>query len=427
MPSSNRKKQKSTFLSFFSTLGVLFIVIAMLIWPEETYQGALYGLEMWATILVPSLLPFFIIAEVLLSLGIIRLLGVLLEPLMRPLFNLPGSASFGIAMGFTSGFPMGAVITKRLYEEQECTNSEAERLIAFTNNSSPLFLMVAVAVGMFQQISLGLILAISHYLANILLGIILGIRSRFRKKNIMDSRLSSLNYAQNTSSSSTGLFLKSIRALLAAQEKRKPWGKLLTDAIKSGLNTICLIGGFVIIYAVLVRILNVSTLLNLLQYPCSALLQICGLSTSLDLSLATGFWEMTLGLKEVAITPATLQEKAIAASILLGWGGLSIQSQVSGVLSDSGISLHLYYKGRIFQGLLSGLITFLLTLNENLFPALSTPTITMIPPQQPFVQHFFFNFLYVGNLFYLSILILLLLSGLTLCINFLLRTTAPKN
>ena len=147
----------------------------MILHPEATFQGANYGLKTWATILVPSLLPFFIIADILVELGVVSLLGVLLEPLMRPVFKQPGAAGFVMAMGFTSGFPMGAVLTNTLYEKNLCTKEEASRLIAFTNNSSPLFLLVAVPVGMFQNPNLGILLAVSHYGANILLGIILGL------------------------------------------------------------------------------------------------------------------------------------------------------------------------------------------------------------------------------------------------------------
>jgi sporulation integral membrane protein YlbJ len=409
------KKRKNNLFSLFSAGAALFIVSAMLIWPEETYQGALYGLELWATILVPSLLPFFIIAEIILNLGIVSMLGVLLEPLMRPLFNLPGSASFVLTMGFTSGFPMGAVLTKRLHEEKECTRAEAERLIAFTNNASPLFLMVAVAVGMFQQASLGLLLAISHYLANIILGIFLGIKSRYSREQQRWGDKKRNRYP------GSGLLLQSIHALLQAQQKRKPWGQLLSEAIKSGINTICLIGGFVIIYAVLIKILQVTSLLTLCQYPCSVILQICGLDPRLDLSLATGFWEMTLGLKAVSSTSASLQEKAIIASILLGWSGLSIQSQVTGVLSNSGINPRLYYQSRILQGLLAGLLTYLLTLNSNWLTLLSTPTITPQPSPSPFLSIFTFNLLYLSKFFYLTIFALFLLSCFTLSFNYFLK------
>ncbi|MGQ0438264.1 nucleoside recognition domain-containing protein, partial [Bacillus sp. B-TM1] len=37
--------------------------------------------------LFPSLLPFFIIAELLISIGVVKFIGVILEPLMRPLLR----------------------------------------------------------------------------------------------------------------------------------------------------------------------------------------------------------------------------------------------------------------------------------------------------------------------------------------------------
>jgi len=51
---------------------------------------------------------FFIVAELMVSLGFVNFLGVIMEPIMRPLFRLPGCSSLVIVMGFTSGFPIGA-------------------------------------------------------------------------------------------------------------------------------------------------------------------------------------------------------------------------------------------------------------------------------------------------------------------------------
>jgi sporulation integral membrane protein YlbJ len=400
---TNQQKQRSNIISILSAFGAIFIVLTMLIWPEQTYQGARYGLELWATVLVPSLLPFFIITEVLLNLGVVNMLGVLLEPIMRPLFNLPGSASFVVAMGFTSGFPMGAVLTRRLCEEKECTIAEGERLLAFTNNSSPLFIMAAVAVGMFQNVYIGVILAISHYLANILLGIILGIAS---------PRQPQIYYFNKH------LLINSLKALLQAQQKRKPWAKLLSEAIRSGINTICLIGGFVIIYAIVIRILKITSLLNLLIYPGNVLLQFLGFTPNLASALATGFWEMTLGLKETALSFATVREKAVIASILLGWSGLSIQSQVTSVLAGSGINPRLYYQGRILQSFMAGLITHFLTLYDCWSSFLSLPVITPILPNNTLLSLFSFNFLATCKLFYYVSLALFLISCLAIGFNY---------
>ena len=47
-------------------------------------------------------------------LGVVHMMGVFLEPVMRPLFNVPGTGSFVMAMGLASGFPIGAILTAEL-------------------------------------------------------------------------------------------------------------------------------------------------------------------------------------------------------------------------------------------------------------------------------------------------------------------------
>jgi len=56
----------------------------MAINPRETVQAAASGFELWYQILVPALLPFFIVADLLVSLHFVGLIGALLEPIMRP-------------------------------------------------------------------------------------------------------------------------------------------------------------------------------------------------------------------------------------------------------------------------------------------------------------------------------------------------------
>ena len=134
-----------TYSRIFFLITILVLTVFMLINPRETVDAAGYGFKLWYMVIVPALLPFFIAAELLVGLGLAQFLGVLLEPVMRPLFCLPGCTSLVVAMGFTSGFPVGAILTKRLYEEELIKPQEAERLVSFTNNSSPLFIIGAVS------------------------------------------------------------------------------------------------------------------------------------------------------------------------------------------------------------------------------------------------------------------------------------------
>lgn len=372
-------------ISLMLYLFALLLISAMLIWPKETYDSARYGLELWATVLVPSMLPFFIMSEIILNLGIVKILGGLLEPVMRPVFNLPGPTSFVLAMGFTSGFPIGAILTRRLCEEGFCTTYEGERLVAFTNNSSPLFILAAVGVGMFHDPALGLLLAVSHYLSNLLLGIILGFFSQ-----------RSSNYSLPLQST----FKSSIDGFLVHQKKRKPLGTILGGAVKTGVNNILTIGGFVIFFAVLTKILSISGVLShmakLLMYG----LNLCGFDVPINESLAIGFWEMTLGLKSLSLQDLSFSAKAIAGSMILGWSGLSIQAQVVSFISGSRIRPGLYYICRILQTLLSALIAYVFSLRAELwsglivFPAFSGVWPLGIPPSNmpgKIISGFFFS------------------------------------
>ncbi|MDP4183399.1 MAG: sporulation integral membrane protein YlbJ, partial [Bacillota bacterium] len=120
----------------------------------------------------PSLFPFFVASDLLNRTNFIRATGIILEPIMRPIFNVPGCGSFPVAMGITSGYPMGAKLTTDLREKGQVSKIEGERLLAFTNNSGPLFIVGAVATGMFKMPSIGLFLLVSHILAGLTVGII---------------------------------------------------------------------------------------------------------------------------------------------------------------------------------------------------------------------------------------------------------------
>jgi len=125
------------------------ITISIVRFPDEAFQSALEGLDVWLNIVLPALLPFFIGSQLLMGLGVVHFMGVLLEPFMRPLFNVPGVGSFVMAMGLASGYPVGAMLTGKLVKNNLCNTWEAERMISFSNTADPLFMVGAVAGGIF--------------------------------------------------------------------------------------------------------------------------------------------------------------------------------------------------------------------------------------------------------------------------------------
>ena len=309
---------------------MIYLVIAMIFFPAGSFEAAKAGFSLWYEIVLPALLPFFICAELLLVLGAMDYFGYYLEPLMRPLFNLPGSAALAIAMGYSSGFPTGAAITASLLEKGNITKEEGERLIAFTNNSSPLFIIISVATGIFKMPSIAWILIVTHYLINILIGIILG-------------RLST----QNTEHRKKTCQKPSLNSEII------PIGKLLRNAaIKAGSN-ILIIGCYLIFFSVLTYSLEISGIFKLILEP----LTLLGLTPDFNTALGRGIFEMTIGINTLGETGLPIGVILPVCAGMLAWGGLSVQAQVAAMVSETDIGLHTYLLSRVIHMLLSFSIT----------------------------------------------------------------------
>ncbi|MCJ7839535.1 sporulation integral membrane protein YlbJ [Lederbergia sp. NSJ-179] len=342
----NGSKIKTLLLAFSVTL----MAISMIILPEDSLEASIRGLNMWWKIVFPSLFPFFVISELLISFGVVKFMGVLLEPFMRPFFRVPGVGGFAWAMGMATGFPAGAKLTVRLRQEKQITRIEAQRLASFTNSSSPLFIFGAVSVGFFQNPRLGFLLAAVHYLGNFCVGIIMrfyGAKEEKKKQNKGQS-LPSLSQA--------------FSALHQTRMKnQKPIGKLLGDAVMSSIHTLLMIGGFIILFSVLNKLLFhlhfTPAIASLLDY----ILPIFQLPKEFGNSLVAGIFEITLGSQMTSEIPGSLlMHQAVIVSFILGFSGLSVHAQVASILADTDIGYKPFFFARILHGFLSSIFTVLL-------------------------------------------------------------------
>ena len=157
---------------------VIAIIVCLFLFPHVGFQSALRGVSIWWDVLFPALFPFFVISEIMLGFGIVHFFGTLLDPMMRPVFRIPGIGGFVMAMGFAAGYPVGAKLTAQLWEQKLVNREEGERLVAFTTSSDPIFLIGAVSIGFFHDASLAIILAIAHYGGSFLIGLIMRFHGR---------------------------------------------------------------------------------------------------------------------------------------------------------------------------------------------------------------------------------------------------------
>lgn len=334
-------KEKS--ISIIFILYLFFLVL----FTKSNFNAAKKGITLWANNVVPSLFPFFVAVELLKHTNLIYFLSIKLDKYMKPIFNLPGVASFPFVMGLISGYPVGAKIVSDLYSNNLCTQKEAERMLAFTNNSGPLFIIGTVGCSFYSNTSIGILLLISHILSSICVGIILGIISRIKSATNKFT-------ANSRQSASTNNF----SSLLQDDIKIADLGGILGSAILSAIKSILMIGGFVTIFSVILSILSNTKILTILSYFISNIFHI---NPDYIVGLLTGFLEFTNGLYKIStINNKMLSINLILSSFIIGFGGISVTLQVLNIISKNKLSIKTYIFGKLLHGTISALFTFLI-------------------------------------------------------------------
>lgn len=349
------------------------VIVLMALFPEAALQSALRGLAIWWDVLFPSLFPFFVISEVLLGFGVVHLIGTLLDPMMRPLFRIPGAGGFVAAMGYVSGYPVGAKLTAKLWEQKMVNREEGERLVAFTTSSDPIFLIGAVSIGFFHDPKIGLILALAHYGGGFLVGLLM----RFHGKRESNTSTGSLHLSQKKTSRLKSAF----QAMHAAREQDgRDLGTLLRQAIQSSLQLIIVVGGLVVFFSVFLELWTRAGVMPALTEVISLLLSLVGMPESLSTAIVGGLFEVTLGARYAGEAGAAipLPYKAAAAAFILSWGGLSVHAQIISILNSTNLRYFPFVVARLIHGVIAATAVLVLwrSIMGTSIPTLAVPSVS---------------------------------------------------
>lgn len=317
---------------------ILLFTICLVIFSSSNLVAAKSGLILWGTSVVPSLFPFFVATELLSNTNIPHFLGKLFNIFMKPLFNIGGEGSFALIMGIISGYPIGAKIACNFREKNILPKEECERLLSFTNNSGPLFIIGTVGINMFGSSEIGFLLLITHLLSCITVGFLF----RFWKINTPFSKTSN-----NSSHESKNIAFSNL-------------GERLSNSIFNATSTIMMIGGFVVLFSVIISIFKASKLLNILTLFVSPCFKLLHIPTSLASPFITGILEITNGIALVSnIHIKAISINIILTAFLLGIGGISVFLQVLSIVSKTDLSIKPYIIGKLLQGIIAAFYTFL--------------------------------------------------------------------
>lgn len=284
--------------------------VLMVAFPSIALASARRGISLWASDVLPALLPFFICANFLQNIGIIRMLR---------------SGAFPFAMSVLSGYPMGAKIVGDLRRGGEISLTEAKRLMSFCSTSGPAFMVGAVGAGMLGSGALGGMIAAAHYIGALVNGILytrlLGRESGGPPAPISDSK----------------------RGGRGMQES-------FTDAILMSFRSLAIVLAYIVLFMFLTDLFHMSGLFSMTDDQAVR-------------ALIKGFFEMTVGCEAVAEgISVTSSVKCVLCAFILSWGGLSVMGQSMSMLSGTGVTLGYLMVSKLTHGIFAAAAAFLITL-----------------------------------------------------------------
>jgi len=355
---------------YIFTIFVFLLTLFCILFPESMIDSTKNGLSLWWKVVLPSLFPFLILSNLITKTAIPMVFGKVLNPVMKFIFNLPGICALPLFLGMTGGYPIGAKITSDLRVHRQISRNIANRLIAFTNNSGPLFITGAIGIELYGNKQIGTLLLLSHYISALLISLAF----RFENKNeYLDSETKKIDFEIIT--------LKNL-------------GTTLTDAVKNGVTSVVLIGGFIVLFSIISTIMLETDMI----YAISNLI-FKGIDKTTSFSIISGILEVTNGVNLISNANISLIQKLIITSILLGFGGFSIHAQTLSVISKTDIKTSYYLIGKTLQGVLSGVITYLLLIYTNFSKILLTPVFNNNLEYNSHGINMIFNVLFIFTIF----------------------------
>ncbi len=311
------------------TLFFLLFIGCILCNSQLSMYYATTGLKLWFEKMIPALLPFMILSGIMVRMELTEKIAMLIYPLVHPLYGVSKNVCYCMLMGFLCGFPMGAKVVADLYGRNRLTRREATYLLAFCNNIGPVYFL-SFALPMLQIAEPGAYL-FGMYGIPLLYGLLLRYTcyrdiapidnitqsKRLMRKNHIDQ--STLICCEQDSHN-----IKNSEKLLAA----------LDDSIHSSLQSILMLGGYMILF----------NLLNLIPH----------LLSNAPNPMISPLLEITGGLQ-------LLQNSLpLYSLIVLSFGGLSCLAQTYSCISNTDLELGNYIKHKCILTGLTALYYFCL-------------------------------------------------------------------
>ena len=291
---------KKKYQELFAVLIILFLYLGIFINPSLIIESGISSINIFKTKLFPSIFPFFVLASLLLELGIATKISNKLNPIFKRLFHVEGNSSFIILVSIISGFPSGSKYVVESYKNKTIDKTTANYLLTFTHFANPLFILGTCGL-ILNSLSLAYKILIIQIISNLILGIIL------RPKEIISSK--KINNYQNKS------FLEALP-------------KAINDAIKLLLFMLGSITFFMFFSKLLTSFLSLNPFFE---------------------TIITGILDMTSGISLVPSIDTTNYIRGLLVLTFITFGSFSVHLQVLNNIKEEDLEYKYFFFGRIIE------------------------------------------------------------------------------
>ena len=290
-------KRKSQEL--LEVLIILFLYLGIFMRPELIMESGINSINIFKTKLFPSIFPFFLLANLILELGLADKISEKLNFIIKKLFHVEGISSFIIIISIISGFPSGSSYISSCYKDKLISKETANYLLTFTHFANPLFILGTCGL-VLNNMSIAYKILIIQIIANLMLGIIL------RPKEII-----SFKNSKNYSSS----FLEALP-------------KAITKAVNLLLFMLGSITFFMFFSKLLSEFLNLNAFFTVIM---------------------TGILDLTSGISIVNTLGLSRDLMGLIILSFITFGSFSVHIQVINNIKEQDLSYKYFFLGRIIE------------------------------------------------------------------------------
>lgn len=307
----------------FTAFSTISFLLLLLVFPSAALKGAKSGLMLWFQTVLPTLLPFMIVSNLMMQLNVTNCLTSFLYPVIGKPLGLSKSGCYPFLIGMLSGYPVGAKACADLVASSQISLAEGQYLLCFCNNASPMFVISFIAMHCLGIINKPFLILVILYGSALLTGQI------YRLLHKKELHLAKQGTNFHLADSNVPTFTL-------------PAFVLLDQTILSAFEVLVKAGGYIILFSILAElVLHLAFLPATFRY------------------FLIGFLELTTGSAAISFSNFSFQKRIVLTNALTSFGGLSSHAQTYSVIIHSELSIKTYFLYKCINSCITAISTLL--------------------------------------------------------------------